>query len=72
MSTTDCNFYFVSVVDGRRKALLAGPYLTHDEALLQVAKVSRLAEEADPRSAWYAFGTAGSDLPHKTTFGVVT
>lgn len=68
-------YYFVSCVetDGqRRKSLLAGPYGTHAEALAQVRKVTRMTNDADPRAAWYAFGTAGSDEPRKTVFGIVT
>lgn len=67
--------YFVSCVetDGRRrKSLLAGPYATHAEALAQVYKVSRMTENADPRAAWFAFGTAGADTPFATVFGVVS
>lgn len=66
--------YFVSCVetDGRRrKSLLAGPYGTHAAALAQVRKVTRMANDVDPRAVWYAFGTAGSDEPFKTVFGVV-
>ena len=66
--------YFVSCVetDGRRRSsLLAGPYASHAEALSKVHAVSRLAEDADPRAAWYAFGTAGADVAHKTVFGIV-
>lgn len=75
MAVADQNFYFVSCVetDGRRrKSLLAGPYDTHAEALAQVDNVSHMASETDPRAAWYAFGTAGSLLPHKTVFGAVS
>lgn len=50
--------YYVSVIDGARKALLAGPWAKHADALANVERVSQLAYELDPRSHWYAFGTA--------------
>lgn len=53
--------YFVSVIDGPRRGLLAGPYETHGQALEDVEAVRAVAEEADPRAAFYAFGTARAD-----------
>lgn len=50
--------YYVSAIDGPRSALLAGPWPTHAEALAMVDRVRALANELDPRSHWYAFGTA--------------
>lgn len=50
--------YFVSVVDGRRRALLAGPYPTHADALGAVPEVREIAKRLDPRAFYYAFGTA--------------
>jgi len=50
--------YYVSVVDGQRSALLAGPWPTHAAALGAVDVVRNLACELDPRAHWYAFGTA--------------
>lgn len=49
--------YYVSVVDGKRHALLLGPFAHHVTALDAVDDVRRLAHELDPRAAWYAFGT---------------
>lgn len=49
--------YYVSVVDGGRYALLAGPFSTHREALDLVPVVREAAYQVDPRSAFYAFGT---------------
>lgn len=52
-----------------RTGLLLGPYTTHDEALANVAVGRRLAHEADPWTAFDAFGTskvtspAGGPLP---------
>lgn len=50
--------YYVSVIDQGRRALLAGPWPTHAEALAQVDAVRVKACELDPRGCWYAFGTA--------------
>lgn len=50
--------YYVSVQDGKRTALLAGPWPTHREALDMVDTVRALAQSLDPRGAFYAFGTA--------------
>lgn len=50
--------YYVTAVDGPYKYFLAGPWLTHVEALTQVEAVRRFAEEVDPRAVWMAFGTA--------------
>lgn len=61
--------YYVSVVDGPRKGLLLGPYATHEEALAQVERGKELANKADPRAAFYGYGTAGSDEVFKTVFG---
>ncbi len=50
--------YFVSMVDGNRRALLLGPLPTHREALDKVEAVRAKAEELNPWAAFYAFGTA--------------
>jgi hypothetical protein len=49
--------YYVSVVDGKRHALLAGPFGEHTTALDAVPDTRELAEQMDPRASWYAFGT---------------
>jgi hypothetical protein len=51
-------FYYVSAIDGNRKALVSGPYETHQQALDKVREVRAAAEKVDPRSFWYAWGTA--------------
>lgn len=63
--------FYVSVISGRRRALLAGPYPTHDVALSMVDPVAAKARDVDPRAAFYAFGTAGGDAGLSTVFGVV-
>jgi hypothetical protein len=69
--TDSARFFYVSVIDGKRRALLAGPYDTHDEALALVEQVRRKAYDIDPKSHFYAFGTAGSDEELRTLFGKV-
>ena len=50
--------YYVSAIDGDRRALVAGPYQTHGEALGDVEAVQAVAYELDVRSHFYAWGTA--------------
>ncbi len=63
--------FYVSVIDGGRKGVLLGPYETHQEALDEVRRGRRLAEDADCRAAFYAFGTCSSprSRPLKPVFG---
>lgn len=57
--------YFVSCIDGRRVALLAGPFVNdHARALSMVEPARTAAELADPRAIWYAFGTVRLDADH--------
>lgn len=53
-------YYYVSVMDGGRYGLLAGPYNTHEEALEMVPAVKELAQKVDPYAVFYAFGTAAA------------
>lgn len=53
--------YFVSVIDGPRQGLAAGPYDTHEEALADVEEVRRIGEDVDPRAVFYAWGTCRVD-----------
>lgn len=50
--------YYVTVRDGQRHGFLLGPYDSHLEALENTDRGKALAEKADPRAHWYAFGTA--------------
>jgi hypothetical protein len=63
--------FYVSVMDGRRKGVLLGPYETHREALDNVAQGRELANEADPRASFYAFGTCSAPEARslRTVFG---
>ncbi len=53
--------YYVSVIDGARKGLLAGPYATHKEALGMVDTVRRIAATVNSDAHWYAYGTARAE-----------
>lgn len=56
--------FYVSVDDGSRKGILLGPYGSHQEACDNVDRGSALAEAADPRAAFYAFGTCSTPRAH--------
>ena len=49
--------YYVSVVDAGQFGLLAGPFGDHPSALNMVDAARRKANDVDPRSAFYGFGT---------------
>jgi len=49
--------FYVSVVDGSKVGLLAGPLPTHEQALDLVDEARELAQEADPFACFYAYGT---------------
>ena len=57
------NFY-VSVIDGRKTGLLAGPFTTHAEALRLLPDTKAIAQEVDYKSAFYAFGTVSMKIPY--------
>jgi hypothetical protein len=58
--TDEPTAFYVSVIDGSRRALVAGPYDTHAEAIADVEPVKAAAETATAgRSVFYAWGTAG-------------
>lgn len=50
--------FYVSVIDGTRSALVAGPFDTHAEALARVQPERDRWYDIDPKSHWYAWGTA--------------
>jgi len=49
--------YYVSVRDAGQVGYLAGPFLTHPEALTQVDRVREHACKVNDRAVFYAFGT---------------
>lgn len=63
--------FYVSVKDDRnRHCTLLGPFDTHQEALDNVRRGRKLAEEADCRAAFYSFGTCSAprSQPLKAVF----
>lgn len=57
MTATAREFY-VTVQDAGRTGFLLGPYDTHTEALGKVERGRGLAEAANSRAVFYAFGTS--------------
>jgi len=49
--------YYVVAAAGKRYSLLAGPYQTHEEAMVDLAKVRRIAYHINPMTVFYTFGT---------------
>ncbi len=66
---SDHKYYYVTVINGNKKGFLLGPYNTHEEALQNVDKGIKLAEQSDSWACHYAYGAAGSDAEIKTVFG---
>lgn len=58
--------FYVSVVNGSRVGLVAGPFATHEEALLMVGPSRALVEKIDPWAHFYAFGTVSKAAPFAT------
>lgn len=56
--------YYVSVRrDNGDSRFLLGPYVNdHAGALAMVEEARKMAQDMDPRAAWYAFGTARQDI----------
>lgn len=50
--------FYVSAIDGSRKALVAGPFESHEEALDAVDATRSEWCELDGRAWFYAWGTA--------------
>lgn len=51
--------FYVSIIDGTRKALVCGPFAAHQDALEAVAPVREYVMNHYMDAAFYAFGTAG-------------
>jgi uncharacterized protein YegJ (DUF2314 family) len=66
---TNKEHYYVTVLDGKRKGFLLGPYSTRQEALDNVERGKKLALDNDDFADFYYYGTAGSDDIIKTVFG---
>ncbi len=67
---TNHTFYYVSILDGRRRGLLLGPYSDYETARSHVDRGRELADSANPWACFAGFGVASSDLAHATIFGV--
>ena len=61
----DQPFFYVSVLNGPRLALLAGPFQTHEEALAMVDQARETAQRIDPWAWFYAFGTVKMMTGHQ-------
>ena len=59
----EVNWFYVSAIDGAKRCLIAGPYVTHEEALGDVERVKRIVCDADGRGDFMAWGTAGYTGP---------
>lgn len=63
----ETRYYYVSVVDGSKYNLLAGPFGSHEEAKAQVGVVRKIAIDIDPKAHFFGFGTCktpeGYDKP---------
>lgn len=64
--------YYVSVIDGKKSGMLLGPFDTHEAALANVDRGTKLAYDADPKAPWYAYGTCKweADKLPRSVFGV--
>ena len=49
--------YYVSVKDGRKFGLLAGPYETHSEAIAKIRAARDIPCHRDPWAWFYHYGT---------------
>lgn len=64
--------FYISVIDGKRTALIAGPFGVHEQAIYWVPWFRRWCEEDYPRTVFAAFGTVkitADNLP-KARYGL--
>lgn len=54
---TDDPCYYVSIVDGEKFALMAGPFQNHQEAIDMVEKAQDKGNQLDSRAWFYGWGT---------------
>jgi len=55
---TDLPCYYVSIIDGDKHNLVAGPFKTHKQALDMVRPARIQGNKLDPKSVFYGWGTA--------------
>lgn len=63
LMTATGKVFYVSMIRGRRVALLAGPFVQHEAALAMVDRARDIAGQLDPWSDFDAFGTVGIAKP---------
>lgn len=60
--------FYVSAIDGKRRALMLGPFASHEAALARVDACRRKADELDGRAWFWAWGacrlTTEKSLPN--------
>lgn len=71
MTQHETREFFVTVIDGPRYGFLLGPYATHEEALDQVDRGRKLANDSNDRAWFYGYGTASAvaGTVKQTVFG---
>ncbi len=62
-------YHYVTVVDGKRKGFLLGPYENEGEAIANIKRGKDLALAANHDAVWFTFGHASSQVAIKTIFG---
>ena len=61
--------FYVTVRDAGRTGFLLGPYPTGSEARSNVKRGQQLAEQANSRACFYAYGTSSAPAEVRTVFG---
>jgi len=61
--------YYVSMIRGKKYALMAGPFATHNEALYWVGPVKKEASRLDPFCDFDLFGTCSKPVNHDNKMG---
>ena len=62
---TDGPCFYVSIVDGPRFNVVAGPFRTHQSALDTVDRARDIGNDRDPRSVFYGWGTVKMATGHR-------
>lgn len=65
-SWADNPCYYVDAIDGKRMALLAGPFRTLEEAEKHKDSARKLAFDLDPKAPWYLYGCCRRQDGYKT------
>lgn len=62
---TDEPCYYVSIIDGPKFNVVAGPFRTHEKALEMVEPARKVGNEVDMKSHFYGWGTVKMKNGHK-------